>query len=222
MVGLIGFGIAALVIFLYAYSIDAFHGSTKTFDIKTYYIAYLCLAAALVIWAVGTQLRPSGLKAAVILGDILVLTTTVLLARIITPKKYLNQVTVAAGLVAIAALIYRAANLHPVMKDGVLIFYTPRVFGALLILALLFVWLRVNNKLFDDVISKHRLAIERSTYFSSNFVGYIGVCGFLFARKSITIIVAFSMFIFSFLMLLVLNLYFKNMPARKVSRAAAK
>lgn len=215
MLGFVGFSLVALVVMLYSFSAKNLGTESRTFGLNLYYAAYLILTAALFVFAIGTQVSPENLKYFVVSGDVLVLISTILLARIITPKKYLNLVT-ALGVIAGALLVYfRAMDVDSVMRDGVLVFYTPRWFGAVLVLVLLVVWLKVNIEFYKKIIVKNSDAeILEPYYFSANLLGYMGMGGFLFARKTLTIVFSFTMLGLSFLLMFLMNTYVPRLSGK--------
>ncbi len=221
MLGTLGFCAAALAFMAYAYT------STKItkkshFQIQTYSWAYTVAALASIVWAAGTLAGDGSLETFVLIGDGLIMVATVLLLRTIVPAKYVNPATVGAIVALAAALAWRAmdSGQSPVMDDNILLFHTPRLFGAFLAIVLLVVWVRSNMRFYQEVILP---ALKNDafhyTYFVPNVLALMGISGFLFAEKSLTIVVGFTMVVMSFLALAGLNYVVVKMARKGISHA---
>ena len=221
MLGTFGFSAAAIAFFAYGFTSRKFALNDKVFLISEYTSAYYSAALACVFWAIGTRASGSELMKFVVLGDGFVLLASIFLFRVLLANKHRLYYTVLAIVIAIGALIYRSSvTTLPIMKDGVLVFYTPRLFGAFLIVVLLAVWLRANMAFYDKLVNKAaKLSVFRTNFYATNLVGIIGVCGFLFAHKSITIAVSFSMLIVALLGLSALNYVILNPAKKEVNHA---
>lgn len=209
MIGIVGFFVAALTFLIYGYTSYELAERKKTFDRASYLFAYLLIAFACVVWGMSINLSMSTLSNGVLFGDYLLLAATIALLLTLV-KKEQKLLALAGGLLISGLLIWtRSATLdtNPVVSDGILVFNTPRVFGGLLALVVLVIWVRANMHYFTEAVDKKLQPIVRPAYFSMNVLGFISVTAFLFARKSLTIIVAFAMLVGSFIMLAVLNYY---------------
>lgn len=208
MLGTIGFSAAALVVVLYGLSSTKLQKKGTDSRMKVYGSAYLVAALAFLAWAVGTQGSDSTLQASVLVGDGLLMVSTLLLLWTLAPAKYATILTTIAAVVSVLAVIYRAqvSGPDPIMRDSILVFNTPRAFGAFLALVLLLVWLRANMHFYERVVEKVvHTNLLRPSYFAANVLGFMGVSGFLFARKTVTIITSFTMVALAFATMAALN-----------------
>lgn len=220
MLGLVGFSIAALVFVLYGFSALQYK-EKKGPSLGLYAGAFLLTAVACLIWAAGTQAEAASLETFVIVGDVFLLAASVILAKTLFTKNSSLYLGLAA-LVAVGALLYRVNvdYTDPVMKEGVLVFYTPRIFGALLAATVLGIWLRANMQFYDQYVRKRlKLDVLRPMYFTANILSLIGLTGVMFARKSLTISLAFSMIVLGYLTMSALNLTVFNQTKKGVKHA---
>ena len=207
MLGTVGFGAATLVFLAYGLTAHKYATKEASFQLKTYSLAFIITALACAVWAVGTRLD-SALESFVLVGDALLLVASILLVRNVSPPKQTNLYTSLVVGLSVCSLIYRAVSggQGPIMRDGILVFYTPRIFGVFLITLLLAVWVRANMKFYAQVIRPTIKGVSlQSSYFAANMLGAIGVSGFLFARKPVTIVISFSMLVLAYLTLSALN-----------------
>lgn len=212
MIGTIGFIIASLAFLAYGFTSYKLAKHKNNFDRKSYFVAYILVATACVVWGVGIHLEQILLNNAVILGDCLLFGATIALL-VTTVKKAEKVPAIITGILVFGLLLWvRLLSVvnNPTIIDGILVFNTPRIFGGLLSIAILIVWVKANMHYFTEVIDKKLQPILRPSYFSMNVLGFISVTGFLFARKSLTIIVSFSMLVGCFVLLSLLNYYVLN------------
>lgn len=216
MLGTLGFSVAALAFAAYGYTSWLF-GKNQNFRLRSYSTAYYAAALGALCWMIGT-LIDGNLEVWVLLGDAFIMLSTVLLVRTLVPVKSVDVATYGSTAVLAAALLWRAMDggVNPVLRDSVLVFNTPRLFGVFLAIVLLVVWVRANMQFYQLVVlPKARVDFFRTSYFAANVVGIVGVSAFLFARKSATIILGFTMVILTFLTLTALN-YQVSRDVRKV------
>lgn len=214
MLGLIGFLVAALTFSLYGYSVQKYKTKKISFDLDYYSSAFALTAVGCVVWALGTQSSGSALEKYVLIGDLFLLAATTVLVWVLTKK---IPYMIGALLVSAGALLYRAQVdfAQPVIRDSVLVFNTPRVFGTILLLAVLFVWLPVNMKFYSLYIrSKVTQDLLRPTYYTVNLISLVGLAGFLLARKQLTITMSFTTIIFGYLVLALLNITVRTQLAK--------
>ncbi len=219
MLGTLGFCAAALAFVAYADSSVKIAKKTR-FKVKPYGWAYIIAGLANLVWAVGTLTGNNTIEAFVLVGDGLIMVSTVLLLWAIVPAKYTSLASTAAAVMLAGALAWRAMDSgpNPILRDGILAFNTPRLFGAFLAIVLLVVWVRANLRFYQDVVlPKLTNDTLRFAYFVPNVLAFMGISGFLFAQKSITIVVGFTMVIMAFLALTSLNYAVRNMIQQGVS-----
>lgn len=213
MIGSIGFFVASLAFLAYGFTSYKLAKHKQSFDRKSYLIAYILVATACAVWGAGIHLEQIVLNNAVILGDCLLFGATI--ALLVTSVKKAEKIpAIITGILVFGLLLWvrlLSVAKNPTVVYGILVFNTPRIFGGLLSIAILIVWVKANMHYFTEVINKKLQPILRPSYFSMNVLGFISVTGFLFARKSLTIIVSFSMLVGSFVMLSLLNYYILNL-----------
>lgn len=209
MIGSIGFFVASLAFLAYGLTSYRLASHKKSFDRKSYLIAYILVAGACISWGIGIHLEQILLNNAVILGDCLLLGATIALLST-SAKKSEKLPAIISGVFVFSLLIWvrlLSFTKNPEVINGVLVFNTPRLFGGLMSIAILIVWVRTNMYYFTEIIDKKLQSFLRPSYFSMNILSFISVTGFLFARKNLTIIVSFSMLVFCFIILSLLNYY---------------
>jgi hypothetical protein len=221
MLGTVGFSAAALIFAAYAATSSGLGKKAGRFDIQSYVWAYGMAVLAFVSWGVATLLDEGLLLPAVLVGDIFIMASSVLLLRIQLPDKNRNLYLFVAIVLFGAALAYRAlSEPGPVMRDSVLAFNTPPLFAALLAVVLLAVWVRSNLRFYSQVVQRAMpLPVLRTSYVTSNVMAFIGICGFLFARKWETTVLSFSMVVLAFATLTALNHVAKQSAQKGVSHA---
>lgn len=208
MLGLFGFSVAAITFVVYGLVAMKFKNKSSKYDINSYGYGFFFVAIACAVWALTTQSSNDSLNSLVLVGDAFLLLGSIVVFRKMLSKSTNLTYDVILVIAAVAALTYRAyySSQSPIMHDGILVFYTPRLFGALLVVVMFAVWFRANMNFHDTVIAKMLNSdVLRAPYFSFNLIGFIGISGFLFARKSITIIFSFSMLVLAYLSLAALN-----------------
>lgn len=209
MIGSIGFVLASIMFLAYGFSANKLAKPKKNFDHKSYFIAYIFVAIACLVWGLGMHLGKDLINQVVIVGDCLLFGA--IIALVVTSAKKKEKVpALIVGIITFSLLLavrLLSPSIDPVIRDGVLVFNTPRIFGTILSLAILIVWVKTNMAYFKEAVPAKLQAILRPSYFSMNVLGFIGVTGFLFARKNLTIIVSFSMIVISFAVLTSLNYY---------------
>jgi len=209
MLGTVGFVAAAIAFSLYGFSSFKLAEGTN-YKRADYLIAYVITATACLTWAISIQVA-GNLLGWVIAGDVLLLVASVFMLNSFMTRKLTLPYLLVAGAIISGLLYLRLTSTvsDPVIRSNVLIFNTPRLFGSLLSLALLVIWVRANMRYFDTVVSP-RLALLRPSYYSLNLFGFVSVVAFLMARKDITIIIAFTILVTSFVFLTILNYYVKS------------
>ena len=203
MLGTLGFCAAALAFLAYAYSSGKIANKPQ-FAIKSYRLAYMAAGIASLIWAVGTLAGNSTLEAFVLAGDAFIMAATVLLLRTVVPAKDANLASGAVAIVLAGALFWRAVDsgADPVLRDNILVFNTPRPFAAFLAIVLLLIWVRANVCFYRKVVaSTLKSDVLRYSYFIPNIMAFLGISSFLFAERSLTIVLGFATVIVAFLIL---------------------
>lgn len=221
MLGTLGFCAAALAFMAYAYSSTKI-AKKSPFGVQTYAWAYTVAALASIVWAAGTLAGNGSLETFVLVGDGLIMVATVLLLRTLVPAKHANLASIGAAVALAGALVWRAMDSgeNPVMTDNILLFNTPRLFGAFLALVLLFVWVRSNMRFYQEVVlPAFKSDALRYTYFVPNVLAFMGISGFLFAEKSLTVVVGFTMVVMAFFALAGLNYAVVKLVHKGVSHA---
>lgn len=211
MLGTIGLASASVAFGLYAYSSDRLlqHKSVKFASKNSYILAYCFAMLAAFFWTLATLLPSRKIMMALFFGDLMLMGTTLLLLNVLITKNKTILMSLAA-LTAGALLYFRfiVDTSVAVMNQGILVFNTPRPFGASLLVIFLVVWLTVNKRFYRAVTNKLpvRATLEQ-IYYSSNILALIGVAGFMFAKKKITITYSFSILILAYVCLVALNFY---------------
>lgn len=222
MLGTFGFFVAAIAFLAYGFSSYGLASTKHNFSRTNFLIAYILIATACLTWGVGVQLDIQQLKTAIYTGDALLLAACVFLLAT-TVKKSQQLSVFILGVLTAGVLLFIRINTSvqdAFVRDGILIFNTPRIFGAILAVILLTVWVKANMNFFTTVIDKNIQSALRPNYFAANMVAYIGVIGFLLARKNITISVSFAMIVLAFFCLVALNGYAKKPDSIKVATHA--
>jgi hypothetical protein len=220
MLGTLGFT-AAAVAFL-AYGITA-HKIAKGADFNRddYLYSYILTALGCLVWAAAV-LAGHNTLAFVIVGDALLLVASAYLLNTLFSRKLTLPYILAGTLLLYVLLTIRltGGGAEPIIRDGILIFNTPRLFGFLLGVLLLVVWVQSNMNFYRKVIDKKLPGLLRSAYFSANILGFISVISFLMARHDLTIITAFGLLVSTFALMAGLNYYVGSLPIRKVVKHA--
>lgn len=205
MWGCIGFSAAALIFAAYSMSCSE-RMKTPGLNLEYFRSAYETLAAACLAWAVGALLGGEGLKAAIVVGNVLALAATILMVLSWVRS---NRLIWLAGLsaVALAAMAARLWVYPPeaYMHHGVLIFNekTP-VFVAF---TLLFsaVWLPLSLHAAHSLTRLRRLAPYRATVSFSFIIATLSTVLLLAARRPVTVVIAFVTLCLCFVSLITIN-----------------
>lgn len=213
MLGTIGLASASAAFGLYAYSADKV---LQKHDVKfaakdSYVFAYVFASLAAFFWTIGT-LKTYNLMLAIFFGDVMLMFTTLLLLKGLLVKNKAFILGIAT--VLSAALLYFRFFIdksNAVMHQGILVFNTPRLFGASLLVIFMAIWLTANKRFYRSVLGKlpFKAALEQ-LYYSSNILALIGVAGFMFAKKNVTITYSFTMLVLSYVSLVSLNFYINH------------
>lgn len=216
MLGTLGFTAAAVAFAVYGYYAHVL-AERVPFQRTAYTFSYFLTAAACIVWA-AAALGTIDTFSLVITGDALLLSATACLAYSLFPRKLSVPYIMAGAVVAFGLLFLRIANTgtEPFVRDGILVFNTPRVFGAVLGMILLVIWVRANMNFYNKVVDPRFPGLFRASYFSLNLIGFTSAISFLLARKNLTIIVAFTLLVTSFAFLSALTRYVRSLkPFRK-------
>lgn len=220
MLGIIGFLSAAIAFSLYGYSSFKLSKKSKNFDHTNYFWAYQLTALACIVWAFSIQGSILNLASGVLIGDMLLLLASVLLLTTLFKPSQELAIMAIGSLTSLVVIYLRinSSELDPIIRDGILVFNTPRLFGAILAIVLVLIWLKANMNFYERAISPKISQLLRPQYYTSNLLGLIGVVGFLIARKNLTIVLSFSLIVLVFLFLLLLNNYVLSLPKKVVRR----
>lgn len=217
MLGTIGFSVAAITFFIFGYTSYQLAAHKPKYDRSGFLMAYTLITLACLVWAIGTQLASRYLHTSVLIGDLLLLMASTMLLVTTLPQKW-HMVAMFGGALATLGLLLlriKSSGAEPALINNVLIFNTPKAFGVLLVVILYFVWVRANMYFFAEVIDKDLQVLLRPAYFSSNVFAFLGVSGFLFSRKDITVVTSFCIIVASFISLVMVNNYVKARSIRK-------
>ena len=206
MWGVIGFGFAALVFAFFAFTVQkelikkSEHFNSKHFAIGMYIAAGACL-----LWAIAALLNSSSaLSASIIVGDVLLVAATLYILNAWISDENRWPAIVGVGLVGIFFVLARIFIFTPnaYMRDGLLFLNTPRLLAALLVVMFFSIWFIANYRFFKIVSERLRIipGIGQITYIF-NIAAFVGICGFLIARKPLTIVISFITFTLCYLFL---------------------
>lgn len=164
----VGFFIAGIVFAIYASTFYRMTGKKIHAYLKNYAFAYMCLAAAFLVWAVAS-IQTTFLVNSVIIGNILLLTGSIFLLNILfNKKKYLKYIAVVCGVALSIEFIYvRLGYFAPIpyMESGVLVFNTQKTIQILLDLLFVFIWLPANLSVAKTITAN--IKIEGLSYIYS-------------------------------------------------------
>lgn len=221
MLGTIGFITAAVTYLIYGYSSYNLAKKNPGFDREIYFTSYIFTAIACTVWALSINRVFFDLEVGVLIGDLFLLLASVLLLTTFIKQSLELPVLVLGSIASITLVLFRAlsSDISPVVRDSVLVFNTPRVFGVLLAAVMLFVWVKANMNFYSKVVHPKLPNLLRPQYYAANLLGFISVTSFLMARKNITIIFAFGLLVSSFLFLVILNYYVQSIPRKAAKHA---
>lgn len=222
MLGSLGFIAAAVAFAAYGYYAYAL-AERVTFQRTVYTFSYFLTAAACIIWA-AAALEAIDTFTLVVTGDALLLSATACLAYSLAPRKITMPYIILGVAAAFGLLFLRiiSTGVEPFVRDGILVFNTPRVFGAVLGMVLLTIWVRANMNFYTKIIDPRFPGVFRASYFSLNLIGFTAAMAFLLARKNLTIIVAFALLVSSFAFLSALTYYVHGLKPLKKEAHHAK
>ncbi|MDQ5958803.1 MAG: hypothetical protein QG562_622 [Patescibacteria group bacterium] len=216
MWGAVGFISLAITFGLFAVVTDKIKLNKKIrFKTKPLAYAYVLMVGACTAWAFASISGTiDALVPAVIFGDLMLVVATILLLESFVPAKNWKIVEYSTVLVGAVFIVVRLFGIkpEPYMQSGILIFNTPRIISVGLALVFLGVWLLANFKLGKALIhEKKELKPLWPSWYFANLIAFIGFCGFIIAKKPLTISFSFTLVVIGYLtMLAIVYLYSKG------------
>lgn len=219
MWGAIGFGFAAVVFTLFAYTAQkiTIHETTK-FHKNYYALGMYVAASACAVWAAAILLNNSTiLSISIIVGDFLLIIASLYILSSWVSDKIRTPLLFGLGFIGLLFISTRIFIYKPTayIYENILIFNTPRILATLLIVLFFSVWFIANYR-FYKIIAKLLEAIPgiSSLVYVFNIAAFIGICGFLVARKPLTIVISFAVFSVAYLFLGYVNIVAKKVEIR--------
>lgn len=208
MLAVIGFTLTGLIVLAFAATFDRYIIQPHKLGIWQFSAAYYCLACALLLWGMASSVNdPRFLQFSVMAGNGLLLMATGLLASLVIPRKYLQDLAVIGSLIGALLLSARAIYFlpEPAMRDGILLFNTQVPVQIAISAAFALIWLPVNVRIAEMVTSVAKQPSMQQLYVSLYVAATITALLFLSARRFIVIVLSFAMIGLLFLLLTASN-----------------
>lgn len=208
MLGFIGFIVSSLLVIGFAASFERLISARLPDRLWQFVAAYYCLGITLAFWGIACLVKtPDWIRFSVLFGDGLLIAGTGLLATMLVPKRYV-PVTAFVGLLAtlfIAVGRPFIVPIHAYISDGILYFNTPRSVGALLIAALLFIWLPTAIRVSSLITLPLTDRTLRQLYIASYGIAIAVATIFITAHRRSVIIFSFAAITLMFALLVASN-----------------
>lgn len=207
--GVIGLILTGVALLLYGFSSYKCTKPGKHYDRKSYLLGHVLFASAFFVWGLGLLTHTNSLNNVIIFGDILIFGAIItLLLTLVEPKEKVPAII--TGIISFSLLLWIrliSVTIEPTIKNGILVFNTPKMFGIILLIALFIVWIRTAIYYFETNFNKKLRASLRSVYIIANLIGFVSVACIVLLPTSSAITASLAMLILSFSILTYLNYY---------------
>lgn len=218
MLGVIGFGLAAIVIFTFAWTSLRVYTSVSPYRRQAFAVAFCLLAAAMALWALAVAANDPLVTARMMLAaDSLVIAGTAAMIMVVIGRTSLAAIAL-IGLIGALLLSYRV-YVEPstaYVQQGLLFFNLEGNSRLVVVGIFALVWLPIAMY-FAGQAARDPLLAKRRLSFQLYFVALVAVFGiFVKARRPAAIIGLFVIIIVLFLAAILFNLALQA-AQRKVS-----
>jgi len=217
MLATIGFGITAILFFVFAATLRAWAKSDHIKVFGLYAQAYVLVAGAFILWSICSAIgNKDYLALSVVIGDIILLIATLLIATILFTGTTQQRLWLwGLGVAGVVAIAIRTIYFYPqpYMTHGVLFFNSQRAVSFTLSAAFLLIWLPVNlqvARLLTTKLPSHEQLL-RILFAMATLSTVI----FLLSKTPLALSLSFSAISASFLVLILATHYIKLVEASR-------
>lgn len=205
MWGEIGFLSAAAIFAFVAFLSLNLKIDDNRFSVILYGVAHIVASLAFLLWGLVLYGSVSlTLKNAVLIGDMLLIGSSILMATSSFQKKSRAKVLIGSSVLGVLFLITRYAIIkpEPYIDNHILVFNSQVLVSIALVLIFALAWFRTNIVLGTTIIKNSRELQDLWTaWYFVNLLAFIGFCGFIVGKKPQTVALSFVALVTSYLVL---------------------